>query len=374
MLGFLVVVLLGTGRAQPDDDKAGARLEPLPQKLDMMVCIDASTSMEGLRDGFAEGLWRVAEDFYSENPNMDFRLGLLRYGLEGPIREDGAERRPRQERRPMVGAPEILQNLTLDFDAISVRLDSLPIGGGREHVAQALELALREARWSADARRTILIAGNESPHQDPDRDLLRLCRYARGQGITVHALYCGGAEDLHAAAWRELAEIGGGRFDTYDLEVPGRTPRLPTPFDRKLADLSGRLTATYLYGASQRANLSRMQQGDRLAARRSLAVSADRAVARSRRAVEPHPDLVARHAAGATVPAAELPKALRSSSAKQRTAALEARAKQRRALRERIRAVAKQRARWYRKNPTRGPRRLEAALRTMILGPKPNPR
>jgi hypothetical protein len=90
-------------------------------------------------------------------------------------------------------------------------------------------------------------------------------RRAKELGVHVNSIYCGNPDDADAAGWREVATLGGGRYASIDQNRG--TVAIATPFDKELAELSGKLNATYVgYGRLAKAALERQTAQDANAA------------------------------------------------------------------------------------------------------------
>lgn len=302
--------------------------------VDLVVCLDTSGSMQGLIDAARQKLWSVVSDLATATPSPVLRVALLTYGSPGDARAGYVVRQT---------------DFTADLDLVSERLFALSTNGGEEYVGRVVARALDDLAWSKDgALRLVFVAGNESADQDREAPFRDVARRAAARGLRVNAIYCGGPDDADAAGWRELALLGLGRFASIDKDHG--TVAVLTPFDRELAELSTRLSGTYVaYGKDAQARRARQEVQDKNAAGAGAPAAAERAAAKAsdlyeaggwdlvdRLAKEPTFDL-------ATLKDEELPEELRQVPSAERRAWLDQKAQQRAGLRERIQALDVQR-------------------------------
>jgi hypothetical protein len=206
------------------------------QPIDIVICLDTSGSMSGLIDAAKQKLWDIVNELAKAQPKPHLRVGLYAYGTPN----HGAES----------GYVQKLVDLTDDLDAVYAKLAPLGTDGGEEYVARVVRAAVREQSWSTDRRalKIIGVAGNEPATQDPQFTTAEICREAISRGIIVNAIYCGAATNPEAEGWREVARAADGQFASIDHQ--NGTIVINTPFDQKLAALSGELNKTYVsFGA-----------------------------------------------------------------------------------------------------------------------------
>jgi hypothetical protein len=318
-------------------DEVHPKPPPMPvaaRPIDLAICLDTSGSMEGLIDAARRKIWQVVSDLGTAKPAPVLRVALLTYGSPG---NDAA------------GHVIVQTDLTTDLDLVSERLFALSTNGGEEYVGRVVQSALDRLSWSrADALKIVFVAGNEGADQDPVAPFRRVVTRAAELGVRVNSIYCGGADDPDAAGWREVAALGAGRFASIDHNHG--TVAVATPFDARLAELSGRLNTTYVaYGDVAREGAERQSEQDKNAGAAGAPAAAERAAAKAsglyRNAAW---DLVDRMAEPgfdvAKVDAKDLPEEMRKMTVEERRAHLEAKKAERKAIQDEIRDLDGKRA------------------------------
>ncbi len=215
---------------------ADARQPAGPKVVQVALCLDTSSSMDGLIDSAKRKLWDVVNDLAKAKPTPDLRVALYSYGNNAYDPKTGWVRQ------------EI--DLTADLDRVADSLFALratTVRGGDEYVARVCREAVERLRWSDDARalKVIFVCGNESAEQDPQVKLKAVAEAAVRKGIILNTIYCGSPQDQEALAWREFARLGEGRFAAIDQDRGIVT--IATQHDKELTELGGKLNNTYCF-------------------------------------------------------------------------------------------------------------------------------
>ena len=339
--------------AARDESRAIASPESVVHqpKVQVALLLDNSGSMQGLLNQARTQLWKVVNTFATARQHgrpVRLELALYEYG-------NGVRR---------------LSPLTTDLDAISAQLFGLQIAGGDEYCGAVIQSAATELEWSnhPDDLKLIYIAGNEPFTQGPVTPALA-AEVARGRGITVNTIHCGGDEPT----WREGARLGGGSYLTINQDAA--VAQVTTPMDAELARLGQLLNGTYVaYGAVGGAKMERQRSLDSAAYAAAPAAAAERTVAKaSRNYNNAEWDLVDAakegKAAVGQMRDEELPSEMRGMSAQQRTAYIEKQSKERAELQRRIAELQQQRDAYLaaeRKKAAAGPATLDTALERSI--------
>ena len=236
--------------------------------VDVVVCLDASGSMEGLLTAVRARLWDVVNVIAGLEPQPQLRVGLVTYGAEAVGFAAGWV---------AVDSP-----LTDDLDAFYGALDEVHPKGGEEYVGLALHTALEELEWSREsgALQIIFVAGNESVDQGASRyELSVALEAARQRGIIVNALFAGNRTDGIETGWPRIATGGLGNFSAID--VSSALAQIATPQDRALLELNGALNRTYLpYGPGGADGLANQLAQDTGASRLGVQSCSSRIVAK----------------------------------------------------------------------------------------------
>lgn len=230
LLGATVALLAGpsTPARAAEDRKAAV--------VDVVICLDVSSSMHGLIDSAKSKLWDIVNDLGKVKPTPKLRVGLYSYGHST---YDAAKGWVRKE-----------ADLTEDLDGVYQKLNALTINGGEEYVARVCRDAVVEQKWSEDrkALKMIFVCGNEAVDQDRQVQLKDAAQMALKKDIIINTIYCSrGAGQQEAKGWEGFAKMSEGRYAAIDQKRG--TVAIATPQDKKLQELSAKLNTTYIaYG------------------------------------------------------------------------------------------------------------------------------
>jgi hypothetical protein len=309
--------------------------------IELMFVLDTTGSMGGMLEGAKAKIWGIVNDLLQQRnlAGATIRVGLVAYRDRG----DNYVTR--------------VTPLSSNLDAVYSQLMSFQAQGGGdtpEDVRSAMAEAVRLGGWSAPGSNTsqiIFLVGDAPPHDDyrnmPATDTS--VRNASRRGIVVNTIQCGDSPATRQA-WLSAAQYGGGEY--FAIAQDGGVEVLNTPYDQELARLGEQIGATYMaYGATDKRRASQSAQiamESKMVAAAPSAAKADRALNKALNAkAYDDSDLLQQAEAGKValpqIADAELPDALRSLSPAQRQAALDKAVENRKALRERIVSVSKQR-------------------------------
>lgn len=336
LLVLPVVLALTTFAHAGAPPNARAQAQRL-RRVDLVLAIDTSSSMDGLIDAARQKMWDVVNLLSKAQPRPELRVGLLSYGNTGYSAQAGWVRTE--------------ADLTSDLDTVYGKLFGLTTNGGDEYVARAVKVATDSMSWSKDqdALRIVFVAGNESATQDPLVPLPDAIAAARQRGIYVNTIFCGSEHAGDAVGWAQAAALGKGQFAAINQH---RVVAIATPQDEELRRLSEELNKTYVaYGARGRSALANQAAQDKNAERASAPAAASRAAGKASGLYRADDwDLVDATAHGdkkpKTMPAAELPPEMREMEPEARTRYVEEKAKQRADIQAHIRKVNAERERY----------------------------
>ena len=352
----------GRGNEQPRRDPRPPIQQPThgAKRVDLVIALDTSSSMDGLIDSARQKLWDVVNLLAQARPQPVLRVGLISYGNDGYDRSVGWVRKDAE--------------LTTNLDDVYEKLFALRTNGGSEYVARAVHDATTQMKWDQDqgTLKIIFVAGNEPANQDPQIPVARALGEARAHGIFVNAIYCGSNGSFEANGWKEVASLGAGKYAAIDQN---RIVAINTPMDAELARLSGELNKTYVgYGRVAREKAANQASMDGLAGSAGAPVAASRAAAKASTLYRNDEwDLVDARAHGkkdvAHMKAEELPAPMRSMNEHERAAYLDAKAKERAQLQHRITELARQRDAYVaaeRKKRAAGPKSFDDAVTSSV--------
>src|SRR3954454_17546265 len=128
LLLALVLAALAAPAAQPADPPAATASRP----IDVTICLDVSSSMDGLIASAKHRLWVIVNDLARADPTPDLRVAVYSYGHNGYDPKTGWVR---QEVDLPTDLDEVYRKL--------VALSANTIRGGDEYVARVCRDALR---------------------------------------------------------------------------------------------------------------------------------------------------------------------------------------------------------------------------------------
>lgn len=213
--------------------------------IQLALILDNSSSMNGLINQTQGQLWNLVNllSLYKKNdvrPKIEF--ALIVYG-------DGTK---------------VLSKFTTNIDQISEKLFNIPIEGGEEYCAEAINTSLNTLAWSTKKEdlKIIIIAGNESFNQKTSLPYDSIAALVSDRDIRLNTIFCGDAPSGKELLWESAAIIGGGRFTNINQDL--QIKREETPFDNKIIQLYEQYKATYVfYGDSATIHYRRIQEQDR---------------------------------------------------------------------------------------------------------------
>ncbi|MFT4624615.1 MAG: hypothetical protein ACI8PZ_003274 [Myxococcota bacterium] len=208
--------------------------EPVePARVELVFVLDTTGSMGGLIQGAKDTVWEVVNDFKSQKPTPDVRVGLVAYRDRGDTYVTQ------------------VHELTDDLDAIYGALVAMRADGGGdspESVAKGLLDAVNLQPWTPRGEdrtyRSVFVVGDApDKHYADEPSPAQIVADARQRDIYVSAIQCGSnhGTDLEFQA---LAKAGGGTFAA--VAQDGAVARIETPLDDDLDRLEGELSATAL--------------------------------------------------------------------------------------------------------------------------------
>lgn len=345
------------------DDKPAAAPAAAAQQarnIDVAICLDVSGSMQGLIQSAKNKLWDIVNELARIKPAPNLRVALYSYGHSSYDRNAGWVKKD--------------LDLTTDLDALYQKLFALTINGGEEYVARVTRDAVEQQKWSADksALKIIFVAGNEPADQDPQVTLKSVADKAVAGNIIINTIYCGPANSGEAAGWRDYAVLAKGT--AFNIDQNGGTVVINTPFDKELAELSNKLSTTYVcYGVNGKAMAQNQQAQDANAYNLNLAAAASRANTKAnglyncwtwdlvdRMKNDPKFDIK-------KVPVEELSEELKKMKPEEREAFVKKKAAERDQMQKQINELSAKRQTYIneemKKNPSKGDQAFDAAVR-----------
>ena len=333
-----------------------------PRKIDLVLALDTSNSMDGLINSAKARLWDIVNELARAKPQPELRVALYTYGNDGYARASGWVRKE--------------SDFTKDLDALYQQLSAVRTNGGTEYVARVTKAATDELAWddSPGTLKILFVAGNEAATQDPDIKSLDAAKAAITKGIIVNTLYCGPEASSDAAGYAAIAKAADGKFAVIDQDRGVKIAS--TPYDTKLAELSGKLNKTYVgYGSSGRAKKEAQEKSDGAASAMGTPVAAARAATKAGKMYDTKDwDVVSASEAGAVdvsaMPAESLPDEMKGMDEKERKAFVDGKSKERAEIQKEIAKLSAEREKFIqeetKKQSAKGQTSLDQALKQSI--------
>lgn len=310
--------------------------------LEMVFVLDTTGSMSGLLDGAKQRIWGIVNDVMKTQTRPVVRIGLVAY------RDLGDEY-----------VTKVLP-ITSDLDQVYAELMSYRANGGGdspENVRRALTDGVRRVNWSPPAgnlAQIIFLVGDAPPHDDyaNETSVTETTLEAVQRGMIVNAIQCGRDAET-TKVWQSIARLGEGQY--FAIAQDGGVQAITTPYDNQLSELGQRLGGTFvaygggIAGAAARTETKAQQVSmeDAVAANAPVAAAADRAVNKALNKAAYAGDLMQSLENGTQkldeVRQEDLPADLQRLSESERRQEIEKKLGERRALREEILSLSKQR-------------------------------
>jgi hypothetical protein len=339
---------------------AATAVKKSPPRVQMAILLDTSNSMDGLIDQARTQLWRIVNEFIDarkdgQRPRLE--VALYEYGNSGLSAEGGYIR-------------QVLP-FTDDLDKVSEMLFALKTNGGSEHCGQVIERATEDLAWSAapEDLRVIFIAGNEPFTQGPVEPAAA-CRRAIARSITVNTIHCGPDAAGVATGWRDGALLADGTYLSIDQNQ--KVAHVDAPQDAEIARLGVQLNETYLpYGSDAARGAANQSAQDANAAGAGAGTAVSRAVAKaSENYLNASWDLVDAVSQGRVkieeLKSEELPEAMKKMGPAERRGHLDAMAKARQEIQQRVTRLNQERTKYVeqelRKRAAAGEETLDSAI------------
>jgi len=312
--------------------------EAAAPKIQLAILLDTSGSMNGLINQARTQLWKIVNELATAKQNgqsPELEVALYEYGKSSIPRDEGFLRQ--------------IVPLTDDLDAISEELFALKTNGGQEYCGQVIQAATDGLQWSKGDNdlKLIFIAGNEAFTQGAV-NYKQACSAAIAKGITVSTIFCGPQSEGIRTGWQDGAALADGSFLSIDQNR--QVAAIQTPFDKKLAELSGKVNGTFVFfgGRALREKLTRRQVAqDKAAANSAPATAAERASFKGKQQYRSNADLVEAVTSGklklTDVKEEDLPDELKKLDANKREVYIAGKQKERSAIQLEIAKLSKQR-------------------------------
>lgn len=308
--------------------------------VQMAILLDTSGSMSGLIDQARTELWAIVNEFIFAKRNgkePELQVALYEYGKSSLPKKEGYIR--------------MIVPFTTDLDKVSEELFALKTNGGEEYCGWVIKEATQSVTWSnsPDDLKVLFIAGNEPFTQGPV-DYRQACKAAVAKGIVVNTIHCGSTKAGLDGMWKDGAVLADGQY--LNIDQSRKTIHVEAPQDKQIAELGVKLNDTYIaYGQWGNVAMGRQRTQDRNAAAASKEAELQRAVTKSSFYYKNEFwDLVDAVSSNKVkledVKEKDLPEKMQKMSKEERKTYIEAQAKQRVKIQQRIQELNKQRKKY----------------------------
>jgi len=184
------------------------------KNVELVFCLDTSSSMDGLIESVKQRLWDIARDIKNMPQAPSLRIALIAYGT--PSFGNAS------------GYVKLINDLTEDTDAIHNELTALRCNGGDEYVPKVVVYAIENLSWGnkPDTLRTVFVAGNEDANQGPVT-IDSMLDSAKKTNTLVNTIFCGSETHYYAKGWKDIAEKSGGKFSAVEFKL--NLPQIKLP-------------------------------------------------------------------------------------------------------------------------------------------------
>lgn len=241
--------------------------------LEMVFVLDTTGSMSGLLEGAKQRIWGIVNDVMKSQTHPAVRIGLVAY------RDLGDQY-----------VTKVLP-ITDDLDQVYAELMSYTAGGGGdtpENVRRALADGVRRVNWTRPSgyyAQIIFLVGDAPPHDDyaNEPSTAEIVAEAVRRGMIVNAIQCGVDQET-TKAWQTIARRGEGQY--FAIAQDGGVQAVTTPYDNELSELGRHLGGTFVaYGGGAAGAASRDEAKARQASTETTIASSAPVMAAAERAV-----------------------------------------------------------------------------------------
>ena len=347
-LSGMVIVFCSTGSARAEeeipivDKHPQIEITTIEEKplVQMAILLDTSGSMSGLIDQARTELWAIVNEFIFAKRNgqePELQVALYEYGKSSlPVKG---------------GYIRMIVPFTTDLDEVSEELFALKTNGGDEYCGWVIKEATQSLKWSnsPDDLKVVFIAGNEPFTQGPV-DYRQACKAAVAKGIVINTIHCGSQKAGLDGKWNDGALLADGQF--LNIDQSRKTVHVAAPQDKQIAELGIKLNDTYIaYGWQGNIAMGRQKTQDQNAAATSKEAELQRAVTKSspyyRNEFWDLVDAVNTNKVKLEdVKEEDLPEKMKKMNKEERKTYIEAQAKQRVTIQQRIQELNEQRKKY----------------------------
>jgi hypothetical protein len=208
-----------------------------PQKLDLLLTLDATGSMSDEMRYLQVELTGILERLQEANSNLDIQAGLIVYRDEGDA--------------------YVSKTVPFTNDLASFKLDlGKQSAGGGGDMPEAMQVAMTEGlglEWRDDAIKVNLLVADAPPHDEDIASTWDSALISRTRGIHIVPLAASGVDKTAEFMMRGMAQITNSRYlfltDDSGIGNPHAEPTVDCYVVTRLDGLMQRVLETLVYGA-----------------------------------------------------------------------------------------------------------------------------
>lgn len=173
-----------------------SRRAPAVRRLDLMVVLDTTGSMQDEIDYLKSELRAILDELARAHGGLDIRLGLVAYRDEGDVYVTRT------------------YGFTGDLDRMQENLRAQNANGGGD-MPEAMDQALARAMaadWRPDAVRAMLLVADAPPHAENVAKTWSIAEAARARRIQIVPVAASGVDDLAQYVMRAMAAATQSRY------------------------------------------------------------------------------------------------------------------------------------------------------------------
>ena len=207
-----------------------------PSDIDIVLCVDLSSSTNGVLEIIRQNIWKIMGDFVYYKPMPKVRFGFVGFG------------------RPSYGKENkfisIISDFTYNYDELAQKLFDMRsvVAKGDCFISDVVYSATKNMSWSKEEStlKLMYIIGNGSPFIGT-ADMETVCETARKKGIVINPIYYKSYASVgEEKKWMDFAESCGNNLSTVALLQP--LVLLKKEYDnRVLFSANTVLNNTYVY-------------------------------------------------------------------------------------------------------------------------------
>lgn len=175
------------------------------QDIDLVFCLDLSSSTNGLLPVFKKHFWEVIYDFNRYYPLVNLKIGLIVYGRPSFDKKNDYVR--------------LISDLTSDYESIFHEVSKFRtnITQGEAWLDAAISGSINLINWNDNALKHVYFIGNGPPRgkTNSSASYIKKCKTDIRFNFLFYNSY-NNQKDKNG--WKELAELGKGNYSEFNFQ------------------------------------------------------------------------------------------------------------------------------------------------------------